>query len=71
MLVRESTENAFGAPVKGVEIRLTADEARLIVKMLQQGTGHPPKARDGLNTDYDAVKLGGQLATELEKATGR
>ena len=67
MLVTKATENAFGTPVNGVHIELTASEAANIVKMVSQGFTHPPQDRSG-NTDYTARELGGRLVREIEAA---
>jgi hypothetical protein len=65
MQVRESAKD--GTAAKVVDIRVTTDEAKLLMKLLIQGIDHPPKVADGYNTDYDAVNLGGTLMAELEK----
>jgi hypothetical protein len=66
MTVCESVESAFGTPVKGVEIKLTLDEARMMVKLLQQSGDHPPMDSGG-NVDYDARRLGGSLKAKLNQ----
>ena len=68
MLVKESTETAFGAPIKGFTIQLTADEARTFCPALLQAAVNPPKARDGLNTDWAARNIACKIYDELRRA---
>ena len=69
MLVKESTETAFGAPIKGVTIQLTADEAKTLCPALLQAVVNPPKARNGngLNPDWAAKDIAGKIYDELRK----
>ena len=67
MIIKKVVEDVFGSPVSGIEIRLTSDESQLLVKMIKQGFLHPPQI--GLNTDYKAKELGGQVVRQIEELT--
>jgi hypothetical protein len=67
MIVKESSEAAFGTEIKGITVQLTMDEAKAVAKVLLQGVVNPPKSRDGFNTDWDAKKIGGQIYDEIRK----
>jgi hypothetical protein len=69
MLVKESTETAFGTEVKGVTVQLTMEEAKGVATMLLAACLNPPKARDGMNTDWKAKELGGKLYDQIRAIT--
>jgi hypothetical protein len=68
MIVTESTETAFGAEIKGVTIQLTMEEAKGLAAVLLVGIVNPPKARDGINTDWTAKEISGKVYDGIRKA---
>jgi hypothetical protein len=65
MEIQDVNETAFGTPIRGVNIRLSLDEARVLVNALNQTLAYPPKARDGINTDYEAREMAAKISQTL------
>ena len=69
MTAKKITEKAFGLEMEGIEVRMTREEAREVLKMVSQGFSHPPMI--GNNTDYDAKRIGGEFTRTVEEALKR
>lgn len=67
MVIKESTETAFGTPIKGITIQMTFEEAKALERMLAMGFQYPPKI--GMNTDFNAQDIGGKISSKIREIT--